>query len=372
MTARWPESMAAVPRRLFVPETIWQQTRSGLLPLHRAEDPDRWRELADGDGALITQVDDGQPAGPGRTGALATSSVSMPKLVAEMLDHLDVHQGHRVLEIGTGTGWNAALLAHQLGAAQVTSIEIDPEVAAHARKALSAAGFGDLAVITANGALGYPPHAPYDRVIATVAPRQVPYAWVTQTRPAGRIVTPIDLGWLGVLVTLTVAADGSARGYIFDHATFMPLRDQRGLRGFSSTDDEEHQARVTQTHIHPAEVANPYHSLGSIIAIAARVNQCRMAYYPRLELDDHDGILWLADHRSGSWARLHHNPDSDGPHPVYQYGPRTLWDEVAAAHTWWVDHGKPGADRWQVTITPRGQQIELLPRSGPPGQPRLS
>lgn len=360
MASPWRESMQAVPRRLFVPDRIWHETDSGLLPLHRAEHPGRWEELAEGDRYVITQVDDGQPVGPGRAGKLVTSSVSMPALVADMLDHLDAHEGHRVLEIGTGSGWNAALLAHRLGAEQVSSVEVDSEVAAHARKALSDAGFGAVTVVTADGTLGHPPQAPYDRLIATVAAKQVPYAWVAQTRPGGRIVTPFDMECVGLLVALTVAEDGTASGYIFDHATFMLLRDQRGKRGFSSTDDEEEQSSVTQTQVDPAEVANPYHSLGSIIAIGTRVSSCRMAYYPRPELDDHDGILWMADHQSGSWARLHHNPDGDGPYPVYQYGLRKLWDEVEAAHAWWVDHGRPGADRWQITVTPHGQRIELL------------
>jgi protein-L-isoaspartate O-methyltransferase len=61
----------------------------------------------------------------------------MPRVVALMLKHLDVHGGEQLLEIGTGTGWNAALMAHRLGAERVTSIEVDPQIAAHARKALS-------------------------------------------------------------------------------------------------------------------------------------------------------------------------------------------------------------------------------------------
>ncbi len=359
MTSPWREAMTALPRHLFIPDTIWQQTSTGLLPVHRPQDPDRWRELADGDRYVITQVDDGQPVRPGLAGKLITSSASMPQLVADMLNHLNAQPGDRVLEIGTGTGWNTALLAHRLGADQVTSIEVDPDVAAHARTALSDAGFGEVTVVTGDGALGFPPGAPYSRLIATVAARRVPYAWVAQTRPGGRLVTPIDLGCTGVLVALDVTADGTAGGYVFDHATFMLLRDQRGTRGFFPTEEQDEQASVTHTFIHPAQVANPYHSLGSIIAIGARVHRCRMAYYPRPQWDDNVGILWLADHDSGSWARLHHDPDSDGPYPVHQYGPRRLWDEVEAAHSWWIDQGRPDTDRWQITVTPDGQRIEL-------------
>lgn len=277
-----------------------------------------------------------------------------------MLDHLDARVGHRVLEIGTGTGWNAALLAHRLGAKRVTSIEIDPEVAARARNALSRAGYGGVTTIVGDGSRGHLPGAPYDRLIATVAAKKVPYHWVEQTRPGGRIVLPLDLDCTGVLVAMDVTENGVAIGYIFDHATFMRLRDQRGKRGFASASEQNEQADVTETCVHPSEVANPYHSLGSIIAIGIQVDSCRIAYYPRPELDDDVSVLWLGDRESGSWARLLHNPASDGPYPVYQYGPRRLWNEVEAAHSWWVRNGRPGADGWCFTITPEGQRIELV------------
>ncbi|MGH8918047.1 MAG: protein-L-isoaspartate O-methyltransferase family protein, partial [Actinomycetes bacterium] len=81
---------------------------------------------------------------------------------SEVLTALQVAPGMRVLEIGTGTGYNAALLAHQLGAAHVVSVEIDPVVAEHARHALAATGYRAVSVITGDGAEGYPPGAPYD------------------------------------------------------------------------------------------------------------------------------------------------------------------------------------------------------------------
>jgi protein-L-isoaspartate(D-aspartate) O-methyltransferase len=94
----------------------------------------------------------------------------------------------RVLEIGTGTGYNAALLAHRLGSAAVTSVEIDPDLAEQARRALTTSGYL-LGVTTADGARGYPPHAPYDRIMSTAAVHQVPYPWIAQTRPGGKILT---------------------------------------------------------------------------------------------------------------------------------------------------------------------------------------
>src|SRR6185437_4526475 len=85
-----------------------------MRPLRRADAPVRWWELAAGEDSVVTQVDDGFPVGPGDGKDLPTSSASMPSVVAAMLKYLDVHGGERVCEIGTGTGWNAALLAHRL------------------------------------------------------------------------------------------------------------------------------------------------------------------------------------------------------------------------------------------------------------------
>lgn len=90
---------------------------------------------------------------------MCTSSASKPDLVLSMLAALDVHDGHTVLEIGTGSGYNAALLAARLGAPSVTTVEIDPGLATSARAALVASGF-PVTVLTGDGTQGYPANAP--------------------------------------------------------------------------------------------------------------------------------------------------------------------------------------------------------------------
>jgi protein-L-isoaspartate(D-aspartate) O-methyltransferase len=358
----WRSSFLAVPRQRFLPDVIWHEVDDVMRPVHRAKDPDRWRELTCGDDSVVTQVDDGHPVGPGDGGDLPTSSASQPNVVALMLKHLAVHGGERVLEIGTGTGWNAALLAHRLGAEWVTTIEIDPEVARHARKALSQAGFGAVTTVTGDGSLGYQPAAPYDRVIATAASKYLPYAWVAQTRPGGRIVAPSwALDYYGLLLALTVGEDGTATGHFVDDVSFMMLRDQRvhRRRQVITDGDDYEQATVTDTELHPADVASGSYSRGAVIAIGTRVPDCRADYFPSSDPDRKDGTLRLVDHRSVSWARLHYDHDGGPPYLVRQFGPRRLWDEVETAHRWWVAQGRPGADRWRFTVTPDGQRIEL-------------
>ncbi|HEY0694326.1 MAG TPA: methyltransferase, FxLD system [Kribbella sp.] len=124
------------------------------------------------------------------------SCASAPWVVAAMLDQLDVQPGNRILEIGAGTGYNAALLAELAGRADlVTTIDIDPDVTTQADRALTAAGYGDVHVITGDGELGYPDHAPYDRMIATVSPWDIPAPWWNQLAPGARLVAP--LRWRG-------------------------------------------------------------------------------------------------------------------------------------------------------------------------------
>lgn len=126
----------------------------------------------------------------------ALSCATAPWLVAAMLDQLDVQPGNRILEIGTGTGYNAALLARLTGRADlVTTLDIDPDVTAQAERALAATGYGDVHVITGDGGLGFPDYAPYDRMIATVSPWDIPAAWWQQLAPGARLVAP--LRWRG-------------------------------------------------------------------------------------------------------------------------------------------------------------------------------
>ena len=364
LSADWRAAFETVPRAEFIPETVWVEGDGGVLvPLRRTQDPQRWCELAYADDAVITQVDDGQPA-PDGTGRWISSSASMPTVVAQMLAHCAAAPGQRVLEIGTGTGYNAALLAQRLGAGNVVTIEIDNELAHTARNALKATGYDAVTVVTGDGAQGYPPAAPFDRVLSTAAVHQVPYSWVDQTRPGGLVITPWGTDYYnGGLLVLTVTKERTATGSIIDKASFMTLRQQRFTQPeLTLTADDDTHATHSHTDIHPAEIANGHVAFDACIALAILVPHCAMRYAPP-ELDaEGEGILWLVDARSGSWARLHHHPDRDGPYRVLQSGSRHLWDEVHTSYHWWLDAGRPTAERWRFTITPKGQHIQLLGR----------
>jgi protein-L-isoaspartate(D-aspartate) O-methyltransferase len=170
-----------VPRHLFLPH---------LPP------PDAYL-----DDAIVTKRDaEGQPI----------SSSSQPAIMAIMLDQLALAPGQRVLEIGAGTGYNAALMRHIIGpGGTVTSVDIDDDLAAQARGHLAAAGYPDVIVVAADGAGGYPPGAPYDRVIATVGVSDLAPAWLEQAGPGARIVVPLGVRGSQVAVAFERAAGDS-------------------------------------------------------------------------------------------------------------------------------------------------------------------
>ena len=362
LAPEWRESFLSVPRHAFIPDLVWRRDTAikddnDLVPLQRADDPEIWLELAyEPRNAVVTQVDDGCPAGPGRSGCSMTSSASQPNVVALMLAALDVAPGMTVCEIGTGTGYNAALLAHRLGARSVITIEVDPQLAAQARQALVRVGYHDVITVTGDGSHGYSPRAPYDRVLATCAAYRVPYQWVAQTCPGGQVLTPWETPYgAGGLLSLTVSDNGTATGRIVDNVAFMCLRDQRpphaSLRDLVYDRDK---ASITHTDLHPAYATN----FDPAVAVALRVPQCTKV---RCSAVDDSGAftLWFLDPLSRSWASIDYEPDAD-LYRVDQLGPRRLWDEVEAACRWWLHAGSPKAERWKFTVTPEGQDIELV------------
>ncbi|WP_329355937.1 methyltransferase domain-containing protein [Streptomyces anulatus] len=175
----WLAAYQAVPRDMFVPDRVWPGIADGTRQhpvMDRAKDVDAWFAAVYSDIPLTTQWDDGSHTGDG-VGETPSSSSSQPHMVFSMLADLGVEDGNRVLEIGTGTGWNSALLAHRLGAENVVSIEFDAEIAKEARENHREAGLSPLVVVR-DGRLGYPEGAPFDRVEATCSIGEVPRSWI--------------------------------------------------------------------------------------------------------------------------------------------------------------------------------------------------
>jgi protein-L-isoaspartate(D-aspartate) O-methyltransferase len=355
VTERWAAVLHAVPRHRYLPDVIYRHERgrpgNDLVPLHRAAEPERWLEMVYSDIPINTQVDDGNPA-PDGTGFEVSSSSSQPSVVTGMLTELGARAGERVLEIGTGTGWNAALLAHTVGAENVTTIEVDPAVAAHARAALDATGYGAVTTIVGDGAVGWPNGAPYDRVISTVGVAAIPYAWVEQTKPGGRIVAPLTNSYRSPgVVALTRHGDGSASGRLAGPAAFMMLRAEREPR-VRGTDFVDPPETKSTTQVHPHDVTA---NRAAAIAIGFRVAGVSWSWQSVGDL----GVLWFYAPKTRSRASL--ELLEQPPYLVEQAGPRRLWDEVADAYAWWLNAGEPGVRDWLVSVDRNGQRIELSP-----------
>ncbi len=341
-----------MPREPFIPDIglIGPVLDDPASWIDRRQDPDRWQAMVRSDLAIGTQLDDGTVDLTATTkadpAAMATSSCSAPRLVAEMLTLLDAAPDHRVLEIGTGTGWTAALLARQVGQGNVVTIEIDEAVAARATANLESAGYAPR-VVVGDGAHGWPDAAPYDRVHVTAGAATVPYAWVEQTRRGGVIVLPWMPGWDGAghLLNLTVQ-DGAARGRMAGQCGFMLLRDQR-----PTVKPLTGEARESTTGF----------DLGVFFAEQGGLALAVAGLLPGVSgsAGQHaDGTLRVAARSATSHALAVRSPGT-GETLVRQRGPRNLWNELQEAFRWWKQHNCPSPERYGATVTRDGLHLWL-------------
>src|SRR5262245_23391736 len=236
-SAAWRAAFTRVPRHRFIPQAFRQVAGGAWEALDgaRPEQRDEWLAMVYADDAVVTQLD-GDPT-RWETGVaeevvvgIPSSSSSQPALMAGMLEALDVADGHPVLEVGTGTGYNAALLCERLGAECVTTVDIDPVLVAGARERLVACGYSPT-VAVCDGAAGYAARAPYDRVIVTYGAPRIEPAWLAQARPGGVLVVNLHSHLAAMaLVKLVIRPDGSAEGRVLsDQGGFMPSRTATGL-----------------------------------------------------------------------------------------------------------------------------------------------
>ncbi|MGH3923770.1 MAG: methyltransferase, FxLD system, partial [Pseudonocardiaceae bacterium] len=217
------EALRAVPREVFLPG----------VPVEQAYADDPVYTKADGGGTRI-------------------SAASKPTVVAMMLCQLGTQPGDRIMEIGTGTGYNAALLGHLVGpAGQVVTIDVDDDLVTSARAHLADAGVTNVEVILGDGALGHQAGAPHERVIATCSAYDIPAAWLSQFATGGRLVVPTRLRGTACR---TIAFEYDADGWtsVDSHlSVFMPLRglgdDARATVALTPQQDVTLQVHKDQT-----------------------------------------------------------------------------------------------------------------------------
>lgn len=341
------EALRTVPRHLFLPD---------LSP-----------EAAYQDEAIVTKRDaDGQPI----------SSSSQPTIMAIMLDQLAARRGHRVLEIGAGTGFNAALLASIVGErGRVTSVDLDADTVARARENLDAAGLPEVATLTGDGALGHPDGAPYHRIIATVGVWDLAPAWLEQLTKNGRLVVPLDLRGVQRSVAFERADDhwtstsvvpcgfmrmrgpfaGPERTYVLDAGHTLSLPEAREVDAVAVAEVLAEEPAVRGTGTAPT-VAQLFDGLNLWLAIR-EPNWCTVSEVagaaPTLLRDaplrtpdavatagilGDDGVALIAS--------------VDGELTVLGYGNDRVADELVAQVLAWESAGRPGSDGLRVDAYP--------------------
>ena len=360
------EAFRAVPRHLFLPG----------VPLPRAY----------ADEAVAVQTVDG----------VTTSSASQPSMMAIMLAQLDLHPGHRVLEVGAGTGYNAALMMRLVGPeGRVVAVDIDADLVEGAGRHLAAAGVGGVELVCADGALGHPPGAPYDRIVLTVGSGVVRPEWIAQLAPGGRLLLPLALRGTQLSVALDLGSDGLLRSASVHRCAFVRLR------GVGATSDAG--ATVDGVSVLPASGRIRPDPLRAALAApgAARhvpeplgggdlwdgfglwlalrePGACRLTAAP-VDPDDPDPdglpaeLLPLRD-RAASIGVADDSPDapglavvvldpsararSRGPWPVRvrAFGPSgdALANRLLVAAASWADAGRPTPEDLRLTVVPRG------------------
>jgi len=345
-TTAWHTAIAEVPRHVLVPTVYEPQQSHGSIPnarLNTAENLD----LVYSTSTLVTAVV------PNKYGSLVpVSSSTKPDLMVRMLETLDIRDGQRILEIGTGTGYNVALLTHRLGDDNVFSVDIDPELVNTARQRLARIGHHPHLAVH-DGADGWPQHAPYHRIICTCGVRRIPWTWYDQLTPGGQLLVDFKPQG-GNLVLLERKADRLEGRFTARYAAFMVMRqhdnhdDRPSPPWRPELPPDRHRTTVT-----PAEHPSVVGFLRSVMS----TTQLRHGYtFDEQTRQPTATKLAAAD---GSCCEVELIPDSNGNRTVREGGPTPLWAEIERVYQQWRDWGEPGWDRVGLTVRPQAWTVWL-------------
>ncbi len=212
------EAFLSVPRDLFIEGYYEQQGNSFTWDLI----PSPSLEAIYRDEPLVTKLDAyGRPV----------CSSSQPSIMAVQLEALDLQSGHRVQEIGAGTGYNAALMGYMVGSTgQVISIDIDEELVSTAKLHLSQTGARNVLAVNGDGFAGYPANSPYDRLLATCGVKYIPRTWLYQLKQGGVLICNVLLNLASIFVRLEKLNSTTLEGRLLDiDAQYMEMRSPGGL-----------------------------------------------------------------------------------------------------------------------------------------------
>jgi protein-L-isoaspartate(D-aspartate) O-methyltransferase len=343
--AGWRAAFEQVPRHVFVPSLFTDD--DGVLDGSDPARREQWLDAVYSDTSLVTQ----RRQVPGTSLFLPTSSSTMPSLMARMLTLLNVSGDDHVLEIGTGTGYNAALLCHRLGDARVTSIDIDPGVVDAARTRLAQIGYGPL-LVAGDGTQGVPARAPYTRIIATAAVGSVPAAWVGQLVDDGLAVVDVRGELASSLVVLSkVGPDALTGQFLGLPGHFMWLRAQADnpLRhaGTLNTHFNRDPTATTLTDIRPDDLED------AEFRFVLQLGVPGLQWIGRTAADTGEVVSITAD--DSSWVEVSTEPTA-GKYSVTCGGPAEIWPPIVQAWHAWLAWGRPPRTRLGITTRTDGTQ----------------
>jgi len=322
-TERVAAAFARVPRHVFVPDVSVEDVYT--------------------DRSIAIKLQDG----------IAISSSSQPAIMAEMIEMLALRGGERVLEIGAGSGYNAAVLAELVGPfGSVVTIDVDDELVRAARRHLDDAGYPQVRTMCADGVHGDPSAAPFDRIIAAVGVDAIPAAWVAQLRAGGRLVAPLTIHCQQKVVAFARTARGLESDAIVDAGFIMLRGDAPHAESVALALDEPGMTlRVHRAHAATVDV----HALTR----ALRAKPRDATPLRRITIDDvWDGFaLWLGLHDRGFCRLTVQGPGAaDGLVPNLAVGSGALYGLASTL-------GIAGDEEFAV-FAPRGANDVLVRRFG--------
>lgn len=342
----WRQAVEQTPRHVFVP-TFHTQRPDGQWTTTDSSTAAGLRTCYAND-ALITTLaalPDGQK--------VSVSSSSKPGLMVRMLEALDIQPGHRVLEIGTGTGYNAALLCHRLGDDRVASVDIGAELVDSARARLAGLGWKPQ-LEAVDGADGVP--GPWDRIIGTCSVPVIPQPWAGQLREGGLLLVDLKPSThAGNLVLLSKNNETLSGRFLPRWAGFMPMRHEDAAPVTASVGDvDDGEGELTDTQLAPEPWAHLVPWLLAHVDLPAGV---AFGYRGVTESGPEHAVYAAPD---GSWCSVGMRSDNQGWREVRQGGPLRLWDALERWCSWWSDEGSPEWERFGLTVRADGAHVLWL------------
>ncbi|MFI7322097.1 hypothetical protein [Streptomyces venezuelae] len=343
----------AVDREAFVPDAFWgygTDDRGRHEVIDRRVDEDAWRRAVwNTHRSLITQMNDGDTAEQGPVAGDFSSSISALDIVFEKLNRLALEPGHRVLHIGTASGYDSALLSEGvgIGTGHVTTVEFDPVLAAGGARNLRGAGYTPTTVC-GDGLEGWAATAPYDRVISTAAVRSIPRQWREQCNDGAIVLTPFNTRYArGGLLRLRMRGR-VASGRFVGGACYMWVRGHRPEHRLTPSAHSRKEA----SSIDPAEVLERGWDQDFVLGLYLEdVSVCH-----RGQGEDRQVQLWDVTGTSVAVVDYHEWWRADA---VTVYGDRDLWSELVDAYCAWRLAGQPHYTRFGVTYDEEGEHFWL-------------